>query len=91
MTSAMYFLAGVVLVVCSTAFLVEGGCGLSRLCCSGHNNTCAARGGRIRDPTSSICFCDEYCVNTGDCCTDYNRTCKGKCIHFKDRLNLTLC
>lgn len=62
----------------------EAGCGLKRLCCSAHNNTCAARGPRTSDPTSAVCFCDEYCVKTGDCCTDYNRTCQAVDCQLSD-------
>ncbi|XP_035378094.1 uncharacterized protein LOC118240693 [Electrophorus electricus] len=36
------------------------------LCCGGYNLSCF-RG----------CFCDEACVSFGDCCSDYNSTCKG--------------
>ncbi|KAF5892045.1 integumentary mucin C.1-like, partial [Clarias magur] len=34
------------------------------LCCKGVNNFCN-RG----------CFCDEVCVQFGDCCPDYSQTC----------------
>ncbi|TRY96802.1 hypothetical protein DNTS_005133, partial [Danionella cerebrum] len=36
------------------------------LCCAGQNNTCI----------KTDCFCDEYCMNAQDCCSDYIQTCK---------------
>ncbi|XP_077065734.1 uncharacterized protein LOC143718602 isoform X2 [Siphateles boraxobius] len=34
------------------------------LCCAGQNNGCN-RG----------CYCDEFCIPSGDCCPDYHQTC----------------
>src|SRR5690606_1480465 len=38
-------------------------------CCLGTDNSCTAPGGS--------CYCDEYCVQAGDCCADYIATCGG--------------
>lgn len=43
------------------------------LCCSGHNMTCMNhRGGPGR---ADRCYCDEVCLEFGDCCGDYLATC----------------
>ncbi|XP_053087183.1 alpha-tectorin isoform X3 [Pangasianodon hypophthalmus] len=45
---------------------ITGRCSVpTALCCMGHNNSCN-RG----------CYCDEICVQFGDCCPDYLQTCK---------------
>ncbi|XP_026006786.1 uncharacterized protein PB18E9.04c-like isoform X1 [Astatotilapia calliptera] len=50
----------------TSAPTVATGCsGPPALCCPGRNDACG-RG----------CYCDEYCVTAGDCCPDYNPTCK---------------
>ncbi|XP_005476313.1 mucin-19-like isoform X1 [Oreochromis niloticus] len=50
----------------TSASTVATGCsGPPDLCCPGRNDSCY-RG----------CFCDEICVTLGDCCPDYNSTCK---------------
>jgi len=54
----------------------EAGCASSSLCCRQHNNTCVANGPRLKSPTSETCYCDEYCLNTGDCCTDFSSVCR---------------
>jgi len=57
---------------------VEGGCYDSKLCCTGKNITCRAKGPRMNSPTSRTCFCDEECLNIGDCCRDYDQICKAQ-------------
>lgn len=57
----------------------ETGCfGAGPLCCPGRNMSCAAVGRRSssKDPDST-CYCDEACLEVGDCCLDYRSTCRG--------------
>ncbi|XP_049334765.1 uncharacterized protein LOC125801712 isoform X2 [Astyanax mexicanus] len=35
------------------------------LCCVGRNDSC-----------NQGCYCDEYCFQNKDCCSDYNSTCR---------------
>lgn len=66
-----------------------GGGGL--MCCKGTNNSCW-----VEAPTSAenslpagqtrVCYCDEYCRTTGDCCPDLKRVqeeCRGLRITLK--------
>lgn len=58
--------------------LDAGGCsdeGSRGLCCSGRNNSCSAKGPRLNHDKHKTCFCDSYCLKTGDCCLDYANTC----------------
>lgn len=54
----------------------EASCGAAKLCCRHHNNSCTTKGPRMKSPTSETCYCDEYCLNTNDCCTDFNTACR---------------
>ncbi|XP_019202918.1 uncharacterized protein LOC102076880 isoform X3 [Oreochromis niloticus] len=57
----------------TSASTVATGCsGPPDLCCPGRNDSCY-RG----------CFCDEICVTLGDCCPDYNSTCKQSIVRLK--------
>ena len=53
------------------------------MCCAGRNSHCYVK---IRNlpknstSTRTICYCDEYCKLTKDCCSDYNKiqeACRG--------------
>lgn len=37
-------------------------------CCPGRNDSCT--------PPAAACFCDDYCVEAGDCCADFGPACK---------------
>jgi len=54
----------------------ESGCAGLGYCCPGRNVTCASTGRSAgsKDATST-CFCDEACLNIGDCCLDYRDAC----------------
>ncbi|XP_037837928.1 uncharacterized protein LOC119618063 [Kryptolebias marmoratus] len=50
----------------ATTSLTDSGCaGPPMICCASQNNSCQ-RGG---------CYCDEYCLNASDCCSDFVSTC----------------
>jgi len=62
--------------------LVASGCtgdspkgSIGAMCCPGKNNTCKADGARLNNLRSRTCFCDESCIEIGDCCTDYATAC----------------
>lgn len=67
-------LAGLMLMVAILWIAVESkSCAEVDLCCSGHNSTCLNHRG---DPgRADRCFCDEVCLEFGDCCEDYLSTC----------------
>ena len=57
--------------------------GGSMMCCAGRNSHCSVK---IRNlpknstSTRKICYCDEYCKLTKDCCSDYDKiqeACRG--------------
>lgn len=56
------------------ASYVLGGC--RHRCCPGRNNACWAPGAH-----RARCYCDSYCERTGDCCQDYQASCRraGEC------------
>ncbi|XP_071880366.1 somatomedin-B and thrombospondin type-1 domain-containing protein-like [Anas platyrhynchos] len=51
------------------ASYVLGGC--RHRCCPGRNNACWAPGTH-----RARCYCDSYCERTGDCCQDYQASCR---------------
>ena len=59
----------------------SGSCGSAGKCCPGRDSSCLVSGmqsnGRYVDRP---CYCDEGCLETGDCCQDYKEACeiKGK-------------
>jgi len=58
----------------------EGGC--SGRCCQGTDFTCFTTDWRM-DRVYGMCYCDERCVKTKDCCFDYPTECPGKwCSHI---------
>ena len=64
-----------------------GSCGGASRCCPGRDASCLGapdlkgRGGH--------CYCDEGCLETGDCCDDYKKTCnvKGEFVTLKTSLD----
>ncbi len=56
----------------------DGKCSSAERCCVGRDSSCAVHG---YESTTS-CYCDEGCLETGDCCSDYQEVCnvQGKSI-----------
>lgn len=52
----------------------EGGC--SGRCCQGTDFTCVTSDWRM-DRVYGMCYCDERCLKTKDCCFDYPTECPG--------------
>lgn len=80
----MFFLVA----VCLRTALVDCQCdqrpyGGSMMCCAGRNSDCYVKIKNLPKNTTStrrICYCDEYCKLTKDCCSDYNKiqeACRG--------------
>jgi len=45
------------------------------------SNTAKVKKTKVKDSideSTAICFCDSACLDLGDCCLDYTRTCPGK-------------
>ena len=57
----------------------EGQCGLAENCCVGRDSSCVVHGlqtnGKI---VRDACYCDEGCLDTGDCCSDYEAICNAE-------------
>ena len=75
----------VLLLLCFSAFLVnvqghEGQCAFADRCCVGRDSSCVVNGlqsnGQMVDHP---CYCDEGCLETGDCCSDYESVCNTQC------------
>lgn len=54
----------------------EGKCANADRCCLGRDSSCVVNGLQadgevVADP----CYCDEGCLETGDCCSDYQQVC----------------
>jgi hypothetical protein len=73
------------IILSSAQFCDQRANGGELLCCKGTNNSCW-----VRVPSSPenalpagqtrVCYCDEYCRTTGDCCPDLKRVeaeCRG--------------
>lgn len=68
------------------------------LCCKGTNNSCWVRvpssyESNLPAGLARVCYCDEYCLTTGDCCPDLNRVrdeCGGLNCSFKKYLVFNL-
>ncbi|KAG8131739.1 hypothetical protein E2320_009642 [Naja naja] len=52
----------------------EGGCAELGRCCSGRSLECASAGWRP-DGSYGLCYCDQACLSTLDCCSDYRHFC----------------
>lgn len=70
------FVMAVLYLMITTSLLMfwpgvdSGSCRESSLCCTGHNQTCHSNG-----PPTDHCYCDEVCLELGDCCADFLITC----------------
>ena len=55
----------------------DGKCSDAERCCVGRDSSCAVHGKEGTLP----CYCDEGCLETGDCCSDYQKVCnvQGRC------------
>lgn len=73
LTGARGRVFAVFVVLMCVSGVCESGCAdrPSPKCCPGRNNKCAEFTGR-----RSVCYCDTYCQKTGDCCEDYQTTCR---------------
>ena len=77
-----------ILVICNEikgSNASNGKCGIPESCCIGRDSSCFA----ISDDSSIVgnelaafensisepCYCDEGCLETGDCCSDYEEVC----------------
>ena len=60
---------------------------MAERCCMGRDSSCVVNG--LQQSTGKFvdqpCYCDEGCLDTGDCCSDYKQICdvQGKKIFFK--------
>lgn len=69
--------------------IVSGGgkCGAPERCCIGRDSSCFVNNNEdyFDDnnglTTHTACYCDEGCLETGDCCLDYGDVCDKKVIH----------
>lgn len=73
LTGARGRVFAVFVVLMCVSGVCESGCAdrPSPKCCPGRNNKCAEFTGR-----RTVCYCDTYCQKTGDCCEDYQTTCR---------------
>ena len=58
---------------------LKGQCEKAENCCKGRNSACVVNG--LQSDGSMVdepCYCDEGCLETGDCCHDYKRTCNAE-------------
>lgn len=56
------------------------------VCCKGRNSSCT-----VEDPSEeSVCFCDEFCYEAGDCCPDFEKA-REECNLEGEFNNLTCC
>ena len=92
-----------IIVVSCIAFgvqlnIVSGGgkCGAPERCCIGRDSSCFVNNNEdyFDDnnglTSNTACYCDEGCLETGDCCLDYGDVCdkKGRNLIFFDVLDI---
>ena len=74
-------------IFCLRTLLVASQCdqrqfGGSMMCCGGRNSNCYVKiRDTVKNSTRSICYCDEYCKLTRDCCADFDKirdSCRGE-------------
>lgn len=63
----------------------DGRCGAPERCCTGRDSSCFVNSGdnslddngliSFDNSISEPCYCDEGCLETGDCCSDYEAIC----------------
>ena len=50
---------------------------MAERCCMGRDSSCVVNG--LQQSTGKFvdepCYCDEGCLDTGDCCSDYKQIC----------------
>ena len=74
-----------ILLLCSAVFFLaslhtaSASCRDLGLCCPNKNVTCRSE---VTEDEAILkgkkyCYCDEYCSGVGDCCSDYQRYCRG--------------
>ena len=75
-----------------TASCRNGGQFGGPLCCQNKDINCVTDGYRVNSAYyHDTCFCDRACVDSKDCCSDYESACPGeiynKFIHYFDCYN----
>ena len=65
-----FVLIAAVAFECANAALT---CAEANKCCPGRDSSCL-----VASTTGDYCYCDEGCLETGDCCDDYKTTCEAK-------------
>ena len=67
----------------------NGKCGAPERCCIGRDSSCFVNSGdlsvgleTIDNSISEPCYCDEGCLETGDCCSDYEQVCTFEGEHY---------
>lgn len=59
----------------------EGQCGLAENCCVGRDSSCVVHGRQTNGKiVRDACYCDEGCLDTGDCCSDYEAICNAELL-----------
>lgn len=76
----------IVIVAADVAASRGGSCWQAQMCCPGRNSTCVVQNYPVNaipdDMDDEKCYCDEHCLTLGDCCSDYNRACRGEHVTF---------
>ncbi|KAM6979781.1 somatomedin-B and thrombospondin type-1 domain-containing protein [Aplochiton taeniatus] len=70
-TALLYSSVGILIVLVAPC---ESGCKETGRCCNGRNATCVSKGWRT-DRSYGVCYCDQACVSSLDCCHDYELAC----------------
>jgi len=64
---------------------LEGQCAMAERCCMGRDSSCVVNG--LQQSTGKFvdepCYCDEGCLDTGDCCSDYKQICDVQVVECK--------
>ena len=62
-------------------------CQEARLCCQGVNNTCYVPNAQKLDGSYGRCYCDGKCLQSGDCCSDFQEYCEGEKFYLRKKFN----
>ena len=68
---------------------------MAERCCMGRDSSCVVNG--LQQSTGKFvdepCYCDEGCLDTGDCCSDYKQICdvQGKTFFYSCKFLLLNC
>ena len=85
----------------AVAKLSGGKCRVTDNCCTGRDSSCFVNAGdnpgnengliSFDNSISEPCYCDEGCLETGDCCSDYEAVCtfEGKTISLVNFCEIT--